>query len=280
MQVTLGIYILLVQLSAIIFLVATIRRSGKSALQLRRLNRYLIEAQEEERKGIARELHDDFGQRLALVKIDLEMAMQEDLSLKEGTSQARWNGILAAMDEIGSDMQHLSHTLHSTKLRYLGLKLALQELCAKFQRQHCIAIDLQLDGYTKAAAKEVELCIYRVAQEALHNVAKHSAADRAVLRLADDGNTLQMEISDNGQGFTQAEASQRPGLGLASMRERLSIVGGNLQITSAAGHGTTLSARVPLEPVCESFPSMGLNEAAAPHHSRPWNARHSRARAV
>jgi signal transduction histidine kinase len=248
MYITSAIYLLLAQLALVIFLGAAVHKSRKSVSRLRCLNRCLIETQEEEHKRIARELHDDFGQRLALVKLELEIAMQEDCSLKEGASHNRWNGILAALDEIGNDMQLLSHTLHSGKLQYLGLKPALKELCAKFQSQHPIVIELEMDGLTKAASKDVELCIYRVVQEALHNIAKHSGADWARLKFVDDGSTLQMEISDNGQGFTQAKALQGPGLGLASMRERLSIVDGNLQINSAAGHGTTLSARVPLEP--------------------------------
>lgn len=254
-HITPEIYALLAQLALIIFLVIQTVRERKLETRLRHLNHHLIETQEEERRRIARELHDDFGQRLALVKLDLEMAMQEDLPLKEGSRQSRWDGILAGIDELGSDIQHMSHTLHSGRLRYLGLKAALKELCGKFQRQHRIAIDLQMDGLTKAAFKDVELCVYRVVQEALHNIAKHSGADQAVLRLADDGQILLMEISDNGRGFTQAEASQRMGLGLASMRERLSIVDGNLQIKSAPGRGTILSVRVPLESTRASYPS-------------------------
>lgn len=254
-HITPEIYVLLAQLALIIFLIVQTLRERKSETRLRHLNHHLIETQEEERKRIARELHDDFGQRLALVKLDLEMAMQEDLFLTEGNRQTRWNGILAGIDELGSDIQHLSHNLHSGRLRYLGLKAALKELCGKFQRQHHIAVDLQLDGLTRNASKDVELCVFRVVQEALHNIAKHSGADHAVLRLADDGQILRMEISDNGKGFTPAEASQRMGLGLASMRERLSIVDGNLQIKSAPGRGTTLSARVPLESARESYPS-------------------------
>ncbi len=248
MYITPAIYVLLAQLALIIVLIVAAFRSKKSALRLRRLNRCLIKTQEEEHKRIARELHDDFGQRIALVKLDLEIAMQQDCFLKERASQDKWNGILAALDEVGNDMQLLSHSLHSGKLQYLGLKPALKELCARFQSQHPIVIDLEMDGLTKAASKDVELCIYRVVQEALHNIAKHSGADWARLKFIDDGSTLQMEISDNGQGFMQAKALQGPGLGLASMRERLSIVDGNLQINSAAGRGTTLSARVPLEP--------------------------------
>lgn len=248
-HITPEVYIFAAQLAVIIFLMIQTFRYRKLESRLRELNHHFIDTQEEERKRIARELHDDLGQRFALVKLDLERAMHEDLSLKESSRQAKWKGILAGMEELGSDIQHLSHTLHSSKLRYLGLKPALKELCGHFQRQHQIKIDLQMDGFTKAASREVELCFYRVAQEALQNISKHSGADRAVLKLANDGNMLQMEISDNGRGFTQAETSQPWGLGLASMRERLRIVDGDLQIKSTPGRGTMLSAQVPREPV-------------------------------
>lgn len=254
-HITPEMYVLLAQLALILFLVIRTVRERKSETRLRCLNHHLIENQEEERKHIARELHDDLGQRLALIKLDLEMAMQEDLSLKGEGTQSRWDGILLGLDELGSDIQRLSHTLHSGRLRYLGLKAALKELCGKFQKQHRIAIDLRMEGFTNPASKDVELCIYRVVQEALQNMAKHSCADYAVLKLADDGEMLQMEISDNGKGFTHAEASRRMGLGLASMRERLSILGGNLQVKSAPGRGTILSARVRLESTRASYPS-------------------------
>jgi signal transduction histidine kinase len=197
-------------------------------------------------------LHDDFGQRLALVKFDLEDVLQEELSMVGGSTQVRLHGIVCGIDELSSDMQYLSHTLHSGRLQYLGLKPALKEICGHVEKQYHIAIDLQMDGLKKAVPKEVELCLYRVAQEALHNIAKHSGAGRVTIRLVEDNGSLRMAISDDGRGFSQAVISQQLGLGLASMRERLSIVGGNFQIESKPGRGTILSAQVPLAAVGES----------------------------
>jgi|SRR5215813_2244847 len=238
-----GICLFLAQSAAIIWLIVLHARRKASESRLRELNRHLISAQEEERKRIARELHDDFGQRLALARIAFEMAMREDPALGQGIVRTRLESILTGIEELGDDIQHLSHTLHSARLQYIGLAAALRELCGQVEKQYHFAIDLQAHDPVKTVSREVELCIYRVAQEALHNMAKHSGADRAVVRLGNAGAMLRLEISDNGKGFNPDEPSQ--GLGLASMRERLSIIGGNLEVKSAPGRGTLLSAQVP-----------------------------------
>lgn len=243
MHAIVGVCLLLAQLILIIILIAKNSKLKRLELQSRELNRHLIQAQEEERKSIARELHDDFGQRLAFLKIDLEMAIQEDPSLNTA-APTRLRSILAGIEELSTDVQHLSHSLHSSKLQYLGLRSALKNLCAQLEKQHCITIHPQTGDPGEDVSKEVELCFYRVAQEALHNIAKHSSADRAEIKLSSDGSFLRMEISDNGKGFDPTKPSQ--GLGLASMRERLSIVGGNLQIRSIPGHGTVLLVQAPL----------------------------------
>jgi signal transduction histidine kinase len=216
--ITSEIYVAMAQSVLIVFLLAQIFRRRKSEMQSRELTRHLLQTQEEERKHIARELHDDFGQRLALVRMGFETAMQDDLPLKPGSARDKLHHILVEIDELSSDIQHLSHTLHSGRLQYLGLRPALKELCGQFARQHPIAIDLQTEGFTKAVSKEVELCLYRVAQEALHNIVKHSGADRAVLKLTDDGQMLHMSVS---------------------------IVEGQLRIESTLGRGTVLTAHAP-----------------------------------
>lgn len=245
-HISLEAYILIAAFALIIVLGMQMFMRMKSELRSRELSRHLIQVQEEERKCVARELHDDFGQRLALVKLDLEDVLQEELSMVGGSAQVRLHGILCGIGKLSSDMQHLSHTLHSGRLQYLGLKPALKEICRTVERQYHIAIELQMDGLGNAVPKELELCLYRVAQEALHNIAKHSGAGRAAVTVVKDGDALRMAISDDGKGFSQTETSQQLGLGLASMRERLSIVGGGFQIQSTPGRGTLLSAQVPL----------------------------------
>jgi len=227
--------------ASIILLVVQYGKRKTSESQLRRLSRHLISVQEEERKQIARELHDNLGQRIALARINFEMALQDDVKLSDGKTQARFESILTELEELGDDTQHLSHTLLSSKLQYMGLTAGLKELCRQVEPPP--AIDLEADDFARAVPKEIELCIYRVAQEALHNIAKHSGADRVVFRLIAGGTVLRLEISDNGKGFDPREPSQE--LALGAMRERLSIVSGDLQITSRPGQGTVLSVRVP-----------------------------------
>jgi len=217
-----------------------------------KLARYLFNIQEEERKRIARELHDDVGQRIALMKIELEIAIQKDPFVQNGAAGPHLVAIVAQLEELSVDVQHLSHTLHSSKLRYLGLKAALKDLCVQTEKQWGLAIELQAADLATPVAKEIEFCIYRVAQEALHNIIKHSRADHIRVTLLDAGTMLRMEIRDNGKGFRQARNSA--GLGLASMRERLSMVGGYLQVMSHPGHGTLLVAHAPFAiPVKNKF---------------------------
>ena len=251
-HISLEAYILVAAFALIIFLAVQMFMGMKSESRSRELSRHLIQVQEEERKRVARELHDDFGQRLALVKIDLEDVLQEALPMVAGSTQIRLHSIVCGIDELSSDIQQLSHTLHSGRLQYLGLKPALKEICGQIERQYHISIELQTDGLSKAISKEVELCLYRVAQEALHNISKHSAASRALIRLVEVNGALRMTITDDGKGFSRVETSQQPGIGLASMRERLSIVGGTFQIESTPGRGTLLSAQVPFAAIDES----------------------------
>ena len=206
-------YILVAAFALIIFLAIQMFMRMKSELRSRELSRHLIQLQEEERKRVARELHDDFGQRLALVKLDLEEVLHEQLAMIGGSTQVRLNGIVCGIDKLSSDMQHLSHTLHSGRLQYLGLKPALKEICGQVERQYHIAIDLQTDGFITDVSKEVELCLYRVTQEALHNIAKHSGARRATVKLEEDGGALWMTISDNGKGLHPGGDCAKTGFG-------------------------------------------------------------------
>lgn len=231
------------QLSAASSLLIKTSRRLTSDLQLQKLIGYLIQVQEEERRRMARDLHDDIGQRLALLKVELEMALMENpLSGNEGRTTP-YQAILSQLDELSIDVQQLSHTLHSSKLRYLGLKAAMKELCERIQRQQRITVNLEATDIGGSLEEETELCIYRVAQEALHNVIKHSGADLVVVKLLKTKVVFGMEIRDNGKGFHYVRKAE--GLGLASMRERLKMVGGNLQVNSELGCGTILVAVAP-----------------------------------
>jgi signal transduction histidine kinase len=231
----------------ILTLIMQRRKLRLSEDRLKDLSRHLINAQEEERRRIARELHDDFGQRLALLRIDLENRSLQEVPRSNGLGG--WEKLLSEVNELASDIQDLSHALHSTKLQYVGLKGALRDLCRQMSNQHHIEAELTITELARPVPAEIALCFYRVAQEALHNAAKHSGASRVVVAVSTSGSLLRMLITDNGKGFSQTQASH--GLGLASMRERLRMVGGELRVRSKPGQGTQLTAQAPVAQASE-----------------------------
>ena len=199
-------------------------------------------AQEEERARISRELHDDIGQRLSLLAIGLS---SEFASAATGQRDVmRGLQILAA--EITSDIQALSHQLHSSRVELLGMTTAMNKLGEEFARQHNIEVDFSSAGVPSVVPPEIGLCLFRVLQEALQNAVKHSGASRIDVRVSAGDGRIHLSVSDAGAGFDVAESRRRRGLGLLSMDERLKIVGGSLTIDSAPGRGTRIEARAPL----------------------------------
>ncbi len=216
-----------------------------TAESLEDLSGRLITAQEEERSRIARELHDDFSQRLALLGIGLsrlwkkrpESAEEERVLVRE-----LWN----QTQEISSDVHRLSHQLHSSKLQHVGLGSALIGLCEEISEKCGIQVEFADCGVPTDIPKDVALCLFRVAQEALSNVVKHSRAQEARVELSDAGSRIRLRIVDAGSGFDVALGSTDAGIGLVGMRERLRLVGGRLSVKSASMQGTEILAEVPL----------------------------------
>ncbi len=204
----------------------------------------LIQGQEEERRRIARELHDDIGQRLSLLMMELDRISREIPAAASHTQFGSFARALQQVDEITKDVHELSHQLHSTKLHYVGLRAALRELCQQFATQQRIAVAQNLEDIPDLPS-EVELCLYRVAQEALRNAAKHSHASSVSVSFSTNAGMARLEVEDTGVGFDLATATA--GLGLASMRERLRLLDGELVVTSAAGKGTRVVALVRYE---------------------------------
>jgi PAS domain S-box-containing protein len=217
----------------------------KIQIDLQQLTARLIKAQEGERQRISRELHDDIGQRLSLLVIGMEQ-LNHNLPVSAQDQLPELSQLRNQAEDLVSDVHELSHELHSTKLQHLGLKAALYELCRKISAQKSIAVDFQVSDLPHFAP-ETQLCLYRVAQEALNNILKHSGTDRVTVSLRVNGEKGQLQIKDTGVGFNVEEASN--GLGLASMRERLRIVGGVLSVRSIPGQGTEIIAEVPLTPL-------------------------------
>jgi PAS domain S-box-containing protein len=206
----------------------------------------LIQAQEEERARIARELHDDINQRLAIVSVDLDALMHV---LPRGSRRARLKAARAVgmVKDLARDVHDLSHRLHSSRLDLLGLVAAAAGLCNELSAPG-IRVDFHSEAVPRRLLKDVRLCAFRVLQEALQNAVKHSGAQLVHVTLMGTERDIQLTVRDSGSGFDPCEATKRNGLGIASMRERLKAVHGHLAIQSTPQQGTTVCALIPLKP--------------------------------
>jgi PAS domain S-box-containing protein len=206
----------------------------------------LIDAQETERTRIARELHDDISQRIAMVSITLDSTRQAlPASVIETKSQLE--EALAQIGELGDDIQALSHRLHSSKLEYLGLEVAASSFCRELSARQNVKIDFRYGDVPGGLSDQISLCLFRVLQEALHNAVKYSGVDEFEVSFTGTPGEFELRVRDSGVGFEPKETSKGHGLGLISMKERLKLVRGELSIDSELGHGTTVLARVPLD---------------------------------
>ena len=211
---------------------------------LRFLGSRLIAAQEEERKRIARELHDDLNQRMAVLSIELDQLsqkIQNSLSLRK-----RVHKMQLQAQEISSDIHRLSYKLHPSKLDHLGLAAAVKSLCDELSVSGKLRVHFHQSGVRSDLPKDVTLCLFRIAQETLRNCVKHSGAESVQLLLTKTGNAIRLSISDNGCGFDTKSDLMDKGLGFISMHERLRLVGGEIKICSQPRHGTRIDVLVPL----------------------------------
>jgi signal transduction histidine kinase len=204
----------------------------------------LITAQEEERARIARELHDDLSQRMALLQIGLEQFKQGMPGLSS-QDQQQLSNIAEMATEVSSDIHSLSHQLHPTRLDTLGLVDSLKGFCREFSLQHKLPVQFLHTDIPGQIPNDVTLCLFRIAQEALRNVVKHSGATEAEVELSGNDDELDLCVSDSGQGFNLESLKGVVGLGLISMRERVRLVGGHLSIESNPSHGTRIRVRIP-----------------------------------
>ena len=205
----------------------------------------LIEAQEQERTRIARELHDDFTQRVALLAVELDR-LKQDIPHSNGDAINRMDRLRKHTLEIGTDIQALSHELHSAKLEYLGVVVAMRGFCEEFGEKQKLRIDFQSQNLPSPVSPDVALCLFRVLQEALHNAAKHSQGSHFDVQVRGVPGAIQLTISDAGVGFDVESANKGRGLGLISMRERVKLVNGTISIDSKLREGTEIRVRVPV----------------------------------
>ena len=211
---------------------------------LRQLATKLLYSQEEERRRIAREMHDDWTQRLAILGI--ETAKLEGHLDTKALALPLLHAIREQLVSLSEDVHDLSRQLHPSILDDLGLVEALRSECAGFSRREEIAVDYRPGKVPANLPKDVALCVYRVAQEALRNVAKHAAVKEASLTLVATETELMLRVQDQGVGFDPENGHAQAGLGLSSMEERVRLIQGEFSITSAPGRGTTVEVRVPL----------------------------------
>jgi signal transduction histidine kinase len=204
----------------------------------------LITAQEEERTRIARELHDDLSQRMTLIQIGLEQ-FKQGVPVLSSQSQQQLENLAEMTSELSSDLHGLSHQLHPAMLESVGLVTSLKGFCKEFATQHKLQVQFVHSDIPKKIPNDVTLCLFRIVQEALRNIAKHSGAAEAEIELSGHPDEIDLCISDSGQGFDVESAKGATGLGLVSMRERLRLVGGHLSIESEPSHGTRIRVRIP-----------------------------------
>jgi PAS domain S-box-containing protein len=205
----------------------------------------LLEAHEQERARIGRELHDDIVQRLALLAVQLDQ-VQQDIPDSRSELSRRIGDLRNQTIDITNDVQLLSHELHSSKLEYLGIVEATKNFCREFGEGQRVEIHFQSYDMPAALPTDLSLPLFRVLQEALRNAAKHSGVKSFEVKLWGGAEDVQLTVSDLGVGFDSEATTKGTGLGLTSMQERLRLVGGELSINSHPKRGTTIHARVRL----------------------------------
>lgn len=211
------------------------------------LARKMIEAQDQERARIARDLHDDVVQRIALVAVELQQ-MQNSLPNSVAKLRARIRKLHKRVVEVSSSVQTMSHELHSSKLEYLGIVGTARSFCKEFSERQKLEVEFKNHDVPRSLSPEVSLALFRVLQEALHNAAKHSRVRHFQVELWGTSEHIHLAVSDLGVGFDAETAKIGRGLGLTSMKERLRLVNGELTIESRPNRGTTVHARVPFSP--------------------------------
>jgi PAS domain S-box-containing protein len=231
----------------------TDRKLAEEALST--VGRRLMEAQEEERSRIARELHDDINQRMALLANGLQELEQATSANGELLPEKSLHDLWQLTSEIATDLQHISHQLHPSKLHYLGLAATVRDLCHEFSALHKIEVECVVREVPGNLDKNTSLNLFRVVQESLRNVVKHSEARHVKVELTCRSDVIQLRVSDDGVGFNPEDVRHNHGLGLISMKERLRSVAGEFSIWSKPSLGTQVEGRVPA--TRERLPKVG-----------------------
>jgi signal transduction histidine kinase len=217
-----------------------------SEQNLRSLTGRLISAQEEERSRIARELHDDITQRLAVLAIEIGK-----LELQPVAAQSQWKSevgtVKNSLIKVSEDIHAISRKLHPSIIDDLGLAKAIQSESAAFTKREGIDVTFRHEAVPEKLPKDITLALFRVIQESLRNIARHSQAKSVYILVNCSENTINLSISDSGVGFDPLLMQNKVGLGLVSMRERVKLIGGTISVDSEPGEGTVINVCVPLD---------------------------------
>jgi signal transduction histidine kinase len=231
-------------------LVSTVRKHAEDALSS--VSYRVIEAEEQERHRIASDLHEDIGQRLTLLVLEVEQ-LKEDTPNPTADVPSGLDGVLQKSSEILDDVKALAHELYSPRLEYLGIVGVMSSFCIDFGKRKGVEIDFSSDGLSSRVPQDITLCLSRVLQEALHNAVKYSGVRQFDARLWGTSGEIHLTVSDCGVGFDLETARKAEGLGLNRMQERLKLVKGRLSIESQPKRGTMVHARVPFSSETDSM---------------------------
>lgn len=214
--------------------------------ELYRLAAQLTTAQEDERERIAQDLHDDLGQRLALLQMEIEQLQQQEPEDSRARLAPAFESLVEHVAELSQQIRRISHNLHPPVLEDLGLEVALRELSEDFEEAHLIRARFSARRLPPLIPTDVALSFYRIAQEALTNIAKHAETESVDITLAGEPDSLTLFVRDSGRGFDPDCGKGSVGLGLISMRQRAELIGGTLEVQSAPGQGTQIVVCAPL----------------------------------
>lgn len=218
---------------------------AESHEHLRRLTSGLFRSQEEERRRISRDLHDDLNQRLASLVMEVEM-VEQILPASSTKTRKKLGSIRQHAEQISDGVRRAAYQIHPSILEHLGLVAALKSLCADFKTHYGLEVALSYDNIPPAIPMESALCLYRIAQESLRNVVKHSGMNSARLAVSGAEGKIRLSVEDSGAGISQLPQGERSGLGIVSMEERARLAGGTLGIRSGAVAGTIVEVSLPL----------------------------------
>jgi len=238
-------------------LVSRVRTQGEEALSS--VSHRVVEAEEQERRRIAKDLHEGIGQRVTLLVIEIER-LQTDF-LNGADVQSRIDSVLKQNLEVLTDVKTLAHELYSPRLEYLGIAAVMSSFCRDLGQQKKIEIDFKTNGLPGLVPADVSLCLFRVLQEALRNAVQHSGARQFDVQLNGSTDEIHLQVHDSGVGFDPETARRSRGLGLNHMQERLKLVKGSVSIESQPKRGTTIFARVPLSLGADSWSSSAVSAA-------------------